>query len=323
MKILLLAIHYPVASGRYIQRALQSLGHEVKTVGPCTGNEIWGLKVSKHWQWTPDFSVTYDTRTTLPDLLWAMNWYPDLVITADSAWMLPGPTSCRHVVWGVDNHVRDYRLREWDALFLAHSGGARMDESNAHWLPCAYDPQAHTDLGLERDLDVVMIGVPYPERVTLLRAMEAAGLKTFAATGLLWEDYNTAYNRAKIALVKSFSGDVAQRVFENMAQGCCVLTDFCQDLPKLGFREWIDYVPYDDVDDAVAQAKSLLATGSWKRIAAQGATQVMSHTWRNRATQLLTTLFGVQGGQVSPSTAPFVFSDLGTFVPAPKGKVSL
>ena len=292
MKILIVCIHYPVASGRYIARAFKRLGHDVRTIGPTTGAEIWDIKVDERWAWRPDCNVAEDSTSTLLELLRAMEWTPDLVISADCEWTLQGDAPCPHVVWGVDNHVRDYRLREWDAMFLAHSSGARMGEPNVHWLPCAFDPEAHSDLGLVRDIDVVMIsGAPNPERVTIMQAMERAGVKAFAATGLLWEDYNTVYNRAKIALVKSINGDVAQRVFENMSQGCCVLMDVCPDLPKLGFYEWVHYVPFDSVDEAVRVAKSLLRSNEWRRIAAKGAVQVLSHTWDNRARHLLATVF--------------------------------
>ena len=175
-----------------------------------------------------------------------------------------------------------------------------MGEPNMHWLPCAYDPEVHTDLGLAREVDVALVGVAYGPRVELVQALAEAGLTVQAATGLLWDDYNAAYNRAKIALVKSAAGDVAMRVFENMAQGCCVLMDRCPDMERLGFVEGEHYAAYTDAEDCVRQARRLLHTGLWQAMARRGQAAVRPHTWDARAEQLLDTVFSPQSIVHSP-----------------------
>ena len=279
MKILILCIHYPVASGRYIARAFKRLGHEVRTGGPEVGNKIWGIDVDPRHNWPPDFDPARD------------DWQPDLVITADSGYYLdwrPIPET-PFVLWGVDNHTRTYHElnQQFDALFLAHSWAARMGEPNTHWLPPGYDPQAHTDLGLERDYDVAMIGIPYPERIQIMQTMQEAGLKVIGKLGALGDDYNALYNRAKIALVKSLCGDLPMRFLENMAQGCCILADPIPDADNLGFLAGTDYWPYETADDAVTAAKSLIVSGAWRNIAAQGKAKVTPHTWDARALEFL------------------------------------
>jgi spore maturation protein CgeB len=192
------------------------------------------------------------------------------------------------IVWGVDNHVRDYWPEsKFDALFLAHSWGARMNEPNAHWLPCAYDPVWFHDDAQPRVTDVCMVGVMYPERKEIIEAMMRIGLSVCAGTGAIYEEYNALYNTAKIALIKSACGDLAQRFFENMAQGCCVLTDYTPDMTKLGFRAYEDYWLYNGPDEAAQAAKWLVESGEWQRIAANGKEKVQDHTWDNRAKQLL------------------------------------
>lgn len=274
MKILISCIHYPIASGRYIARALLRLGHDVKTIGPSTGDEIWGMRVNAKYIWQPD---------EMPQ-----DWQPDLWIHADSA-MIPPLVSNPIVLWGVDNHVRDYQLRDWSMMFLAHSWGKRMDEPNAHWLPCAYDPMLHYNKHEERDIDVAIVGVPYPERVEIVQKMSEAGLKVAACTGLLFEEYNDLYNRAKIALVKSVCGDLPQRTFENMAQGCCVLSDWTPDLFKVNFEPFKDVWIYNGADDAVNAAQYLIESGDWRDIAANAKDKLHGHTWGARAQQLINT----------------------------------
>jgi spore maturation protein CgeB len=192
------------------------------------------------------------------------------------------------VVWGVDNHVRDYAGRDYDALFMAHSWGQRMTEPNAHWLPCAYDPKWFYNMHQgERDIDVAVIGYPYAERQEIVMKMLAAGLKVRYGVGAVYDEYNAIYNRAKIALVKSINGDLAQRFFENMAQGCCVLTDYTPDAIRLGFFPYNDFWLYQTPEDAVAAAQWLIESGKWLDIAVSGEARVKPHTWDARAHQLL------------------------------------
>lgn len=298
MRILVACILYPVASGRFIQRALVRMGHDVRVVGPTTGNEIWGMTVDEKWAWKPDVTIRPHGLlfpTPMQDVQQILGeWVPELVITADSAYTLIGEFPCPHVLWGQDNHVRDYAYDlpggvPFDAMFMAHTWGTRMDEPNAYWLPPCYDPVMCTDLGVERDLDMVVIGYPYPDRIALVEAMRQAGINIVAALGVIYDDYNALYNRAKIGFVKSSHGDVTNRMLENMAQGCCVLADRVADADKLGFVAGVDYWPYTTADEAVREARMLLEMGRWRAIAANGQRKVLAggHTWDDRAAKML------------------------------------
>ena len=274
MNILITCIHYPIASGRYMARAFRRLGHDVRTAGATTEREIWGLSVDEKWIWRPDFSEEFE---------------PDLIVHADSAYPGYRPETLRGplVLWGMDNHVRDYAGADYDAMFFAHSWGARMTEPNAYWLPPGYDPEAHTDLGGERDIDVLMIGSPYRERVEILNAMAASGLKVAGGLGPLFDEYNALYNRARIALVQSGHGDLTTRFFENMAQGCCVLADTAPDIDRLGFIAGTDFWPYASAQEAVEAAHALLEDDRWRALAAAGKEKVAPHTWDARTERLL------------------------------------
>ena len=273
MKILITCIHYPIASGRYMARAFRRLGHDVRTEGQSTGTKIWGMDADERHIWQPDREKGF---------------IPDLVIHADSAYVGHRLNGVPLILWGMDNHVRDYAGGDYDVMFFAHSWGARMTEPNAHWLPPGYDPQAHIDLGGERDIDVLMIGYPYRERVEILAAMDASGLKnTVGMLGPLFDEYNALYNRAKIALVKSVCGDLTTRFFENLAQGCCVLADTAPDIDRLGFIAGTDFWPYASAQEAVEAAQALLEDDHWRALAAAGKEKVAPHTWDARALELL------------------------------------
>lgn len=231
MRILIAANHYPVASGRYMADAFRRLGHEVRTDGLAMGNNVWGITVDPKYIWTP-------TGTPTPPAQWA-----DLVIVMDSdpaVWELVKRNSfeCPVVVYGVDNHVRSYEGDLFEHYFLAHYHGpahpvdpARTDHS---WLPCASDPMFTPSpiAWSEREFDVCCVGVLYPRRLEVIDALKSSGLKVFAATGLLYEEYRAAYWNARISLCVSAAGDVAQRIFETGRMGCAILTD-----PLLDFAD--------------------------------------------------------------------------------------
>lgn len=284
MRILVICAHFPVASGRYIARALRRLGHDVRTLGPSSGNHIWGLMVKPEYAWEADFQVG-------PDGGWyiAPEWAPELVITADSGYTVRHEWSCPHVCWGVDNHVRDYQFDgvRFDALFVAHSWGMRMGEPNVHWLPAAYEPEDHYDEGRERDIDVALVGVMYEARVALATALNEAGLSVMAGTGPVYDDYRALYNRAKISLVAPIMEDVPHRFLETLAMGCCVLASPMLDAAKMGFVPAVDYWLFTDAESLVREARYLLNSGEWRHVAKRGQRKLAGHTWEARCREML------------------------------------
>lgn len=274
MNILIVANHYAVASGRYAKHALKRLGHDVRTYGPEHGRNIWSMQVKPAHVWHHE-----------PPLF---GWEPDMVLVMDSDPAMLNTAqgfTCPVYVWGVDNHVRDYR-RSWiKHYFLAHHTPSVMDwRDDMTHLPCAYDPALHVPSPIpytEREYDVCMIGVMYPQRWEMVQALKDAGLKVLAGTGLLYEDYVAAYHNSRIALNLSFNGDVAQRVFETAAMGNVVMSDRCADYALLkpdGF--WL----IDSTDKIVDEARAILAApDEAQRMIERSLAWVKPHTWDNRA----------------------------------------
>lgn len=293
-RILILCTHHAVASGRYMRDAFKRLGHDVRTMGERRGNQIWGLTVKDKYVWTPDYLVRGDG--VIPTL----DWRADLVLQMDTevTWadkVLPGMP---RAVFSVDNHVKRVKeLAHWDKMFLAHHDGPAQpvcEDCGDVWLPCAYDDAAFTPSPLamhERTYDVAVVGVPYERRVKLIAAMAAAGLKVYANTGLLYDEYRDAYHNARISLCVSACGDVAQRIFETASMGCMLLTDYCADFDRLDFHQYGQGMIYESDEEAVRMAK--MAIGSpkeLKRIASEGQAWARPHTWTARAQTILDTM---------------------------------
>jgi hypothetical protein len=272
MKILLCAEHYAVASGRYMVNALKRMGHDVRSVGPNRGAQIWGMTLDEQYVWLAE----------LPE----KGWTPDLVIYADAHldWRRFG--SCPHVVYGVDNHVRDYAQYEADHFFLAHGHGARMGEDNVTWLPCGYDPVLFTPSPLaweQRFYDVAHIGVMYNARAELIYALSNRGWRLAYGTGAVYDQYAAIYQNARISLIKSAAGDVAQRVWETAAMGCLLVMDECADAEALGLVNGENCLIYGTTEGAISGITNALQhPDDAQHIAAAGQAWAQPGTWDAR-----------------------------------------
>lgn len=319
LKILIACNHFPVASGRYMMDAFRRLGHEVRTVGEAMGVNIWGMTVEAKYEWKPDSDIPG------ADVDW-----PDLIVVMDSdtyVWAQVQlhwtDTDTKIVVYGVDNHARDYEHEVFDHYFLAHYHGptypvdpTRKDHT---WLPCATDAKLFTPSPIpwhEREYDVCMVGVMYPRRIEAVNALKDAGLKVFAATGLLYDEYRAAYHNSRISLCVSAAGDVAQRIFETGGMGCAVLTDPLLDLEDPVTNRTLGlsgFAVYSNPSEAVMLAKDMLATkveyfnlndatdpnepSAGKHGAQRMLATCKSHTWEARA-QVIVNWFEREYGKV-------------------------
>lgn len=296
-RILVVAIHYPVASGRYCTDALRRMGHEVRTIGPETGAEIWGTTVDEKYVWRADTP--------------ADDWTPDLILVMDAHIALPEDWKfdCPVVVYGVDNHVRDYAHIQADHLFLAHSKGYRMGEPNVTWLPCGYDPHWFGPgeiLYAERSFDAAIIGVLYNRRAELLgELVKIPHVRIAYGTGEVYDQYAARYHDAKVSLVRSAAGDVAQRVWETAAMFCLVLMDDCPDCAALGLRDSENCLIYHSVAEAVDQLRWAMAHPDIaEEIALAGQKWAAPGTWDARCQVILDWLAGQKQEKPAPQDKP-------------------
>lgn len=284
--VVIAAVHYPVASGRYMRDAFIRQGATVYTVGGMV-TYLYGQFTDETTWWRPNPPPS----GLEPDLMLLMD--SDLE-TQKSALKLPAR---RRAVYGVDNHVRRY-VGGFDHYFLAHYHGTAQpieESESASWLPCGYDPTVFRPSPIpwdEREYDFCLVGVMYPERQRRVNLLRNAGYKVFAATGLLYSDYEAAYHNSRISLCVSAAGDVAMRVFETAACGCLILTDPLHDLmdeytnQRLGLS---GFAIYHDDRELLIQAEALL--GEEKHVAQGGVASMLfhiqRHTWDERARTIL------------------------------------
>ena len=119
------------------------------------------------------------------------------------------------------------------------------------YLPYAFDPSIHyVEYETEKDFDAVLLGMPYPERIKLVDALRDRGVTVIFDNGPVFEEYRHTNNRAFIGLNWSSMEDLNARVFELMAMGLCPVINRVPDL-SLFFDDGVEYVGFDDLDDAV------------------------------------------------------------------------
>lgn len=305
MNILIVANHYAVCSARYAADAFTRLGHSVKHVGRPMGRDIWGMQVPAEYVWEPNAQLMeYDKLSAWSpdlDLVVVMDSDPTVLNWAGNASYFVAPT----VVWGVDNHVRDYRRPDFDHYFLAHKSvsvmpwglnyGVHPEPSvnvyypDMTWLPCAYDPIAFPPSPIpweQRQYDVACLGVMYPQRHMLVDALKRAGLKVAAGMGLVYENYAAIYHNSRVALSVSAAGDLAIRIFEGAGMGCAVLSDPLKDL---AYFDNHPIVEYNNVDEAIELARTLQTR---PEVGAESVHWAQAHTWDARTQVVIDWLEG-------------------------------
>lgn len=286
MRILIICNHYPVASGRYILNALKRLGHDVRSTGVAMGTAVWGLNVNARYVWVPEEMHIEPNGVSVG----SDGWQPEAVIVADSdPAILDSVSHARQVmgdipvvVWGVDNHVRAYRRPNFDHYFLAHYGVSvePWGADDMTWLPCGYDPEwfmPSTIAWHDRQYDVAMVGVMYPNRQLALDLLQKAGLRVVGVTGPVYDQFRQFYAHSRISLCISARQDLAQRIFETAAIGCAILSDPVADWQAMRVPGEMVTEP----ESLVMAAHRLLAAGP--AAGAEAKLWALPHTWDNRA----------------------------------------
>jgi hypothetical protein len=265
-----------------LRDALVRQGADVRTVGPEFGTAIWGMNLEAKRAWRADGGI---------GTVWA-DWMPEVVIYSIQP---PFEFNERyrgvpHVVYTVDNHVINFRQEGIDHYFLGHLHGEAMPVSGARdtWLPCGYDPVFFTPSAIawkDREYDVAMIGVMYPQRLELVKAMHGAGLKVIAGIGAVYEEFRNIYHNSRISLCASIRGDVSQRIFETAAMGCLVLSDWSEDFAALG-ADGIDI--FGSGEEAVQKVKGWVARpGEAERMIERSMKWAGPNSWDARAAVIL------------------------------------
>ena len=227
IKILLLSLWYPLSMSRYFEKALRVRRDvDLITVGPYSGAWIpWmgGMSLPSRYATPPDLPLPFgmDVGRVSYDLVRANlldEWIPDLILTIDAGICWSGKPQegiVAHVA--TDSHCLDYSFQRTisDKFFNMHK--TYMQEKDI-WLPYAFCSQTcYADSTVSKDVDAVLIGMPYENRTRLVEALRQKGVSVLFENGPIFDEYRHLNNRATIGLNWSSLQDLNCRVFELMA----------------------------------------------------------------------------------------------------------
>jgi spore maturation protein CgeB len=216
----------------------------------------------------------------------------DLWIQIDAGWhfSVRPPAKCSILI-ETDPHV----LKRWydlpksysDFTFCMQSNYMEKDEI---YLPYAHDPTVHYPEQREKEYDVCLVGLLYPQRAALIDKLRADGLSVFYDIGLIFDEYREVYNKSRIALSWSTLDDLPARVWEGMAMGNLVVTNRVPDL-KHFFVENMDYLGFDTIEEGEQQIlNAMMDEELCRSISKNGCKTVQPETYDKRIQTILETV---------------------------------
>ena len=210
--------------------------------------------------------------------------------------------------WASDTHINNgkqgdsypYRLetaKKADFVFCAQKRAVeemkRDGVANPIWLPHAVEPQAYPKFDLlTKKYDLCFVGhVNTRNREDALDRMFST-FPNFYYGQQLFEAAARKYAESKVCFNISMEDDLIMRVFEVMATGSFLLTNWVPTIEEL-FEDGKHLVLYRSLDEAVDKAKYYLSHDEEReKIAQAGYEHVLkNHTIQHRVNVILTEFF--------------------------------
>ena len=144
------------------------------------------------------------------------------------------------IFYVIDTHLKKpykkikRQVRHYDILFCAQKEGAerlrREEKVDTQWVPLACDPEIHKKLDIPKEYDIGFVGregrkSARPSHLEFLR-------KKYPNSFIGTADFRKMaeiYSASKIGFNFSIRNDINMRIFEVMACGCFLLTNFIKD----------------------------------------------------------------------------------------------
>lgn len=297
MKVVLSYIHYPMAMGKWFERALRRRDDiELFTVGPYTGAWIpWqgGMNLPVKYAIPPNLPLPANGNLPTVPITWVeqqLPWQPDLWLQVDAGWYLRGrPAHGKNVFIGTDPHCLNYDAQRQlaDTFYCMQTPYMKAGDE---YLPYAYDPTIHYPEEQPQNYDVCLIGLLYQEREMLINELKRKGLRVYYSIGPVFDEYREIYCQASIAINWSSQKDLCARVFEGMAMRRLVVANRVPDMDRL-FDEDKDLMAFSSLGEAVEKIMwAMEEKANILTVTEQGYKAVASHTWDARIETILNDL---------------------------------
>ena len=303
LKVVVSGIHYPLSMMTYFIRALQRRPDiDLVTVGPFTNTFIpWnnGMHLPVRYVHKPTHPLSPEViplKKVNPQIFQVYEDMHDvdLWLEVDAGFYLdpkPAVGIVAHVA--TDPHVLNYdRQRQLADFFFCMQTPYMRPELGDFYLPYAFDPTVHRPLEMIRkEYDACLIGLQYDQRNLLVNALSSKNMSVFSGIGKILDEYNLAYNKARVALSWSSLNDLPARVWEAFGMRVPLVTNRVPDLPTF-FVENEHYLGFSNILEAVDRVQWLLDNSDKAENMADAAYRkvIAGHTWDHRVQQILETV---------------------------------
>lgn len=202
----------------------------------------------------------------------------------------------------IDTHIEtDWRLKQgrdyaFDNVFVAHKQGLGLGwhTPNVSWVPVGCEPESHYVGQREKRYDIAHIGMFHSnyadKRIEYVDAIFKAFPNFYFSSGTkFFKEMTEKYAESRIVFNKPLNGDLNMRFFEGMASGSALLSEWLPEAKDLGFRSDIDYISYQNKEEAIDKAKFYLDRPNALEDIARSGKQYThdNHTYKHRAEQIL------------------------------------
>lgn len=285
MKVLIpVAAYHEYNTAVYVERALCQLGHEARVITQA-----------EFYEDHPDVDLFFGVDSAGPldflekHLPKTAMWFIDSRHNNDPARRQP-----------IDDDTNAKRLADGGGwVFQAQKQdwlrNVQQGVLTSSWLPLAADPDVWKPLAMPKVYDVGFGGNIWchERRAALERIGDEWQLGHFVGRPA---DLVEGYARSKVGFnVSGWYGsaiayDVNMRVFEIMACGLPLITNYLPELMELGILPEDTCLPYDSLDGAMAQIRLALQRGEvYRADLGQRARQLVldGHTYRHRIEEAL------------------------------------
>lgn len=290
MEIFLVANYRPQSFSAYVYKNLTRLGHRVSFFSPDKKYDFQNIL------------IPCNPIVNIADLVNNLSSKPDLIVLAESSHdPLIFPTGLDKVKfpvawWGIDTHFNFRWHKELakcvDYSFLAMKQYVNpiklySGKNNIHWLPLCADETIHHNKNITRDIHCSFVGNLDGKRKTLFEKYKKE-FNIQLYTGKTPEEINEIYNHSIMVINVAARNDLNMRVFEAMACGALLVTQFIPDGLLELFTPGKHLLTHHINDTKIIVNQYLKEREKGAEIAAAGNREVMEkHTYINRLNEML------------------------------------
>lgn len=284
MRIIIVGVlDKPESTNIQIKQAFESLGHNVidfnyRTIANQTSYPEMEKQLIEQVK-NNQYDLVFLCKTNLmnPEYITELNKYTNTFF-----WYMDPIEGC------INDKATEYAKR---ATWCSATSKEVFEEfkkvnPNSYKIYEGYNPEISYPKHLPKEYDVIFVGNKDPKREKIINAIKEAGINiklygsTWGEPNVYLDKLNDEYNKSKIILNICRSNIFSNRIFDAMATGTLLISDYCDDLVE-AFKDNEEIILFKDIDVGIARINYFLKhTYERENIALRGSVANQKHTWK-------------------------------------------